>query len=213
MKTDALKPLFLLALRNPREAAKQVLAADYPPQAMWIVLSLTAVLTGLFSSGRLLARPLSETEINVAMETAEGQQVLAVYSLFTQTPMLVTLMLWGLAVVTVVMLYWVGKTLGGQGRFTDVLCIFSLLQVMTLLLSVGIWVLQLVVPPLASLASLMFLVWSIWAIVSFLDVAHGFGSALKSFGVLVAAIVGTVLGLSLIMGLIGGMALGLVGAT
>lgn len=213
MNAATLKPLFLTTMRNPRAGAKKVLALELPPQVLWIALTLTAILTSLFMAGRLLANPLTADEIQEAMATPQGQQALNIYALFTESPFFVTLMLWGFSVLTVFMLYWAGKAFGGRGSLAEVLCVFTLLQVVTLVASAGIWLVALVLPALAALGSLLLMIWSVWAIVSFLDVAHGYDSLLKAFGVVVMAILGTVFGVSLIMGVIGGLAVGLIGVS
>jgi len=69
----------------------------------------------------------------------------------------------------------------------------------------------LVLPFLSSLGILLFFVWWIWAMSNALDVAHGFDNPLKAFGVMVVSIFGVLIGLSIFMGLIGGMAAGLSG--
>jgi len=64
----------------------------------------------------------------------------------------------------------------------------------------------------SSIGLLVFFVWWIWAVSKMLDVAHGFDSPLKAFGVMVVSVFGVLLGLSVFMGVIGGLAAGLVGA-
>jgi len=212
MNTDSLRPLFFMALQNPRQAAERSLALGPSPQSLWMLLALTAIVTALLASLQALAAPLSPDEIRELAQTAEGQQQLMVYAMLTQSPLVLALIVWGLSVITVFMLYWAGKALGGQGRLVDVLCIFTLLQAVSLVISGALAVANVVIPALAGLGTLVFMVWSLWAITNFLDVAHQYENILKAFGVLIATVFGTLMGVLVIVTIIGGLAAGIVGA-
>ena len=212
MTFDALKPLLGLALKNPRAEAQHVIAMNLPNQVLWIALTLTAVVTSLFASARLLAFPLSQAQIEILSQTPQGQQTIAMYAIFAEMPMFFTMIVWGLSVTVVFMLYWVGKALQGQGSLSDVLGIFTLLQVVSFFISLCLFVVSLVIPPLAGLGSIMFFGWTLWAIVNLLDVAHKYENPFKSLGVLVAAVVGTFVGMSIIMTVIAAVTVGFIGA-
>ncbi|MEL7258208.1 MAG: YIP1 family protein [Pseudomonadota bacterium] len=211
MNTETLKPLFALTLQNPRAAAERVIALGLPASVWWMLLSLTVVLSSLYMVGRFLAAPLPPAVVEELSKTANGQQTLLMYSLFTDSPIFTTLMLFGFTVLMVHVLCWVGRALGGQGSLLDILSVFTLLQVMTLLLSFGLFLISLIVPALAALGSLVFLAWTLWAITSFLDAAHGFNNPFKAFGVLIASFVAVLFGASIAMGVLGGLILGITG--
>ncbi len=213
VNTETLKPLFALTLQDPRAAAERVIEMKLPTTVWWMALSLTVVLTSLSMIARMLASPLPQEAIDSLSQTPQGQQTLLMYSMFTESPIFITLMIFGFTVLTVHMLCWVGRALGGQGSLSDVLSVFTLLQIMTLVISVGLFLLGLAVPVLAGLGSLAFLAWSLWAIVCFLDVAHQFDNPFKAFGVLIASFVAVLIGASIAMGVLGGLILGLTGGT
>ena len=211
VNTETLKPLFVLTLRNPREAAERVIALGLPAHVWWMTLSLTVVLSSLYMVGRFLAAPLPLAVVEELSQTPNGQQTLLMYSLFTDSPFFTTLMLFGFTVLMVHVLCWVGRAMGGQGSLLDILSVFTLLQVMTLLISFGLFLVSLILPPLAALGSLVFLGWTLWAVVSFLDVAHTFDNPFKALGVLILSFVAVLLGASIAMGVLGGLILGMSG--
>ncbi|WP_317054526.1 YIP1 family protein [Roseovarius rhodophyticola] len=211
MNSETLKPLFALTLQNPRAAAERVIALGLPASVWWMLLSLTVVLSSLYMVGRFLAAPLPPALLEELSRTPNGQQTLLLYSLFTDSPFFTTVMLFGFTVLMVHVLCWVGRALGGQGSLLDILSVFTLLQVMTLLLSFGLFLISLIVPALAALGSLVFLAWTLWAVTSFLDAAHGFNNPLKAFGVLVVSFIAVLFGASIAMGVLGGLFLGITG--
>lgn len=195
MTDTALRPLLLTTVRNPRDGAGRVLGMNLPPQALWIALSLISIVTSGVVAALVQAAPIPEGEIGVLITASP------VYS----SPLIFALMQWGRAVLSVFMLYWVGRGLGGRGGIPEVLAVVTLLQAVSFILVAGCVLLGLVIPFVSSLGLLVFIVWWMWAVSNMLDVAHGFDSPLKAFGVMVIAIFGVVVGLSIIMGVIGGL--------
>jgi len=203
MNVTALKPLLLTTIRDPRGGAAQVLAMKLPAQALWIALTLVSVVTSGVVAALVQAAPMPPGDLGRLLETSP------VYS----SPLIFAVMQWGRAVLSVFMLFWVGRALGGRGDVTDVLAVFTLLQLVSFVLVAGFTILGLIIPILASLGLLLFLVWWIWAFSNALDVAHGFDSPLKAFGVIVVSVFGVLIGLSVFMGVIGGVAGGITGAS
>lgn len=201
MNVDVLKPLFIQTVQNPRQAAEQVLRIQLPIQAYWITLTLISVVSSLLLVSIVRAAPLPEGDL--------GQLLLQ--SPAYNAPLIFAIMQWGRVVLSVFMLFWTGRMLGGQGDLRDVLSVVTWLQTVSFLIIATIFVIGLVVPFLSSFAMLAFFLWWLWAIVCFLDAAHRFESPIKAVGVLVVSIVGTLIGLSLIMGIIGAVLGGLVG--
>lgn len=201
MNTAALKPLFVLTLRNPREAAGMIVAMRLPSQALWLALSLVSVLTSLIFTALLHAAPMPQDEIGQLLASSPGYN----------SPLIFALLQWGRAVLSIFVLYWVGKTFGGLGELVDVLGVMTWLQVVTFVLVGGLFVVGLVLPALSSLGMLVVFGWWLWAVVCFLDVAHRFDSAFKAFGVLIVSIFGVLIGLSIFLGVIGGIVVGTAG--
>ena len=203
MNTAALKPLFLLTLRDPREAAGMIVAMRLPSQALWLALSLVSVLTSIIFSALLHAAPMPQDEIGQLLESSPGYN----------SPLIFAMLQWGRAVLSIFVLYWVGKAFGGLGELVDVLAVMTWLQVVTFVLVGVLFVLGVVLPMLSSLGMLVVFGWWLWAVVCFLDVAHRFESGVKAFFVLLFSIFGVLIGLSLFLGVIGGIVVGTSGVS
>ncbi|QFT93048.1 Yip1 domain protein [Roseovarius sp. THAF9] len=195
MNTTVLKPLFMTTIRNPRGAAEQVIALNWPPQALWIALTLISVVTSAVVAALVQAAPLPQGDLGTLLEASP------VYS----SPLIFAVMQWARAVFSIFMLFWIGRALGGRGTVPDVLAVVTLLQAVSFLMVAGFTIVGMFIPFLSSLGLLVFIVWWMWAVSNMLDVAHGFDSPLKAFGVMVIAIFGVLVGLSIIMGVIGGL--------
>lgn len=203
MSMMALKPIFLTTVRDPRAGAAQVLALQLPAQALWIALTLVSVVTSGVVAALVQAAPMPEGDLGRLIQASP------VYN----SPLIFAIMQWGRAVLSVFMLFWVGRALGGRGEVVDVLSVVTLLQVISFILVAGFTLLGMVIPFVSSLGLLVFFVWWIWAVSNALDVAHGFENPLKAFGVMVVSVLGVLLGLSIFMGIIGGLTAGITGAT
>ncbi|MEQ8258221.1 MULTISPECIES: Yip1 family protein [Roseovarius] len=195
MNTTVLKPLFVTTIRNPRGAAERAIALNWPAQALWTALTLISVVTSAVVAALVQAAPLPEGDLGRLLEASP------VYS----SPLIFAATQWARAVFSVFMLFWIGRALGGRGTVPDILAVITLLQAVSFVMVAGFTIVGLVIPFLSSLGLLVFIVWWMWAVSNMLDVAHGFDSPLKAFGVMVIAIFGVVVGLSIIMGVIGGL--------
>jgi hypothetical protein len=82
------------------------------------------------------------------------------------------------------------------------------LQVVTFVLLAGVFILGFALPLLSSLAMMAMFVWWLWAVVSFIDVAHGFGNPFKAAAVLVISVLGTLIGLGFVFGVIASVVMG-----
>ena len=202
MSETVLKPLLVTTIRDPRRGAERVLALQWPVQALWIALSLISVVTSAVVAALVQAAPMPEGELGRLLQASP------VYS----SPLVFAVMQWARAVFSVFMLFWIGRALGGRGTVPEVLAVVTLLQAVSFLLVAGFTILGLILPFVSSLGLLVFFVWWLWAVSNMLDVAHGFDSPLKAFGVMVIAIFGVLIGLSIFMGVIGGLAGGTTGA-
>ncbi len=201
MTLTALMPLLTTTVRAPRDGAARILALNLPAQALWIALTLVSVVTSGVVAALVQAAPLPQGELG-AMVAASP-----VYS----SPLIFAVMQWGRAVLSVFMLFWLGRALGGRGQVVDVLAVVTLLQAVSFLLVAGLTILGLLLPFTSSLGVLVLIVWWMWAFSNALDVAHGFDSPLKAFGVMIMSVFGVLIGLSIFMGIIGGVAVGLTG--
>ncbi|MDA0962158.1 MAG: YIP1 family protein [Proteobacteria bacterium] len=189
--TPFLKDLVILSLRDPAEAARQVIAFNLPREVLWTALALMAVLNTLMYS--------------VTSALVPGPSPMpAVF----QTPLAYLLFMGGALVLVSIALYWAGRSFGGTGSLDDILSVIIWLQFLRVLVQVVSIVLLLTLPLLAALLTLAAAILGLWIFVHFVDQAHRFGSPLKSVGVIVASFIGMVMGLSILLALFGGGFLG-----
>jgi hypothetical protein len=198
MTASAFLSLFLLTLRNPREAGELILDLRLPAQALWIGLSLVSVMTSLVFSGLMRVGPLPQDQFGEIMAGSPA------YS----APLVFALMQWGRAVVTVFVFFWVGRMLGGRGPLENVLAVLTWLQAVTFVIMLGLLVAGLVLPFLTSLMILGAFAWWLWAVTALLKVAHGFEGIWRAIGVLILSLLGVTIGLSLFFGAVAGLFMG-----
>lgn len=192
------KALFVLTLKAPRAAAQQVLSMGIPAQALWMALSLVSVVTSIIFAGLLQLAPMPQDEMGELMRNMPAYDAPLIFALLQLTR----------AVVTVVVLFWVGRMFGGTGRLVDILAVITWLQAVTLGLMLGIVVLGVLLPFVSSILILVMAVWWIWAVVSSLDVAHGFDSGIKAAAVLLVSVIGATIGLSIFTGVVASVFVG-----
>jgi len=192
------KALFVLTLKAPRDGAQQVLSLNVPAQALWMALSLVSIVTSMIFAGLLQLAPMPQDEMGDLVRTMPAYDA----------PLIFALLQWARAVVTVFVLFWVGRVFGGTGQLGDVLAIVTWLQAVTFALMLGIVVLGALVPFVSSLLILVMVVWWVWAVVSSLDVAHGFESMVKAAAVLIVSVVGVTIGLSIFIGVVASVFVG-----
>lgn len=198
MNSAVFAPIFRLSLHNPREAAKHVIAMGLPERALWLALSLVVVLTSLVMSGLLQAVPMPEDDLSQALMTSPG------YS----SPLLLTAIRLAQAFLSIYALFWVGGALGGEGTKQDVLGVMTLLQVVSFILLTGIMVISLIFPLLSFVAFVTFAGWLLWSVITYVDEAHEFDNMFKATGVVLVAYIGVIVGMSVLLGLLGGLFLG-----
>ncbi len=197
MTFDEFKALFRLTLTNPRAAGAQVIARKLPLQALWLALMLVSVVLSLMVSAVFLAAPLPPGEMGIVVQMSPAYQA----------PLLFALLNWGQAVISVFVLHWIGRIFGGQGELSDMLAVMVWLQVVSIVLAAGLFVVGLVLPMAGAVAMLMMLLWGLWATVSLVDAAHRFDNLFKAAGVCIAAVMALSLGMSVISAMIGGPAM------
>ena len=189
--TPSLKDLALLTVQDPAEAARQLMAIQLDRGTLWTAVFLVAVLNTLLAGLNNVLMP-NTTPIPGLFD------VPAVYFFFVG----------GGLVLTILTLFWVGRAFGGEGSMEDIMVVVVWLQFMRVLVQATALVLLLTIPMLSILLILVAALVGIWILVHFVDQAHRFGSLGKSAGVLIAAFVGMVVGVSILLSMIGVSAVG-----
>ncbi len=198
MTTVNPKHLFVQTLKTPSEAAAQVLGLHLPIQALWLALSLVSVITSLIFAALMQLAPMGEDQFSDLMRASPAHSA----------PLVFALLQWGRAILSVFVLYWVGRMMGGTGQLRDVLAVMAWLQAVTFVLMLGLIVTGAILPMLTSLLILAMVIWWVWAIVSALNVAHEFDSMFKAGGVLIMSLLGVTVGMSLFFGAISALFMG-----
>lgn len=189
--TPSLKDLALLTMQDPAEAARQLMAIQLDRGTLWTAVFLVAVLNTLLAGLNNVLMP-NTTPIPGLFD------VPAVYFFFVG----------GGLVLTILTLFWVGRAFGGEGSMEDIMVVVVWLQFMRVLVQATALMLLLTIPMLSILLILVAALVGIWILVHFVDQAHRFGSLSKAAGVLIAAFVGMVVGVSILLSMIGVSAVG-----
>lgn len=195
MNFQYFKQLFRLTLTDPRGAGQQVIALQLPVQALWMALILTSVLLSLMVSAVFHATPLPQDEVGQLIQMSPAYQ----------SPLLFAVINWGQAVISVFVLHWIGRALGGQGELADMLAVMIWLQIVSLTLAVGLFLASLLLPILGALAMLLALFWGLWATIALVDAANRFDNMAKAFGTCLLAVVAFSIGMTIFSAVIGGL--------
>ena len=191
------KALLRTTMTNPRQAGHEVIAMRFPLQGLWIALMLMAVLLSLMVSAIFHAAPLPPDEVGNLIRMSPAYH----------SPLIFALINWGQAVISVFVLYWIGRSLGGQGQLADMLAVMIWLQVVSLLLAVALFAIGLVLPLAAGLMMLMAFGWGVWATIALVDAANRFDNMAKAAGVCLLAVLAFSVGMMLFSAAVGGLAM------
>lgn len=176
MTFNTFKTLFRTTLTDPRQGGRDVVALNLPTQGLWIALMLMAVILSLLVSGLFYISPIPDDELGMMIRSSPA----------FQSPLLFALINWGQSVVTVYVLHFVSRMVGGEGKVRDMLSVMIWLQVMTLVLAAVFSLVSLLIPPIGALCMLLAIFWGLWAVVAFVDAASDFDSMFKALGVCIA---------------------------
>ncbi|SEP57995.1 YIP1 family protein [Thalassovita taeanensis] len=179
-------------LRDPRGAARTLLALRLNTSVLWPALALIAVLNAVLHGFTLLTLPSPQMLPGVL-----------------GSPLLFALFLAGGMVISTFLLTWIGQALGGKAQLDEILVLVVWVQMLRLALQAVVVLLYFVLPGLADLAAIVAGIFGLWIMINFMDEAQGFGSIGKSILVLVLATLGVGFGLSVFLLLLGATAMGL----
>ncbi|WP_300547073.1 Yip1 family protein [Roseovarius sp.] len=184
------KALLVQTLIAPRSAAHALIALNLPRQWLWMALALMSVLNSIVYSVTLRLNPTNDPMATAMMPPA------------FHSPVLFTMFLFTALALTVLTLYWIGKSLGGKARLDDVLVLICWLQVLRLILQLVVAVLMIAAPALGALLIFIASLWGIFILIGFVDAAHRFDNFFKAAGVIVLAMVAMAVGLTVVLSVI-----------
>ncbi|WP_299785630.1 YIP1 family protein [uncultured Marivita sp.] len=178
--------LALHTVTAPRDVARLLLAMNLPSQALWLAFALVIVLNTLMFSVSLMLVPADD-----------------MFGAVLGSPTVFGAMLAVSVAALIVAVTLCGRPLGGHATYGQIAVLVIWLQALRVLLQAVVAV----VGPLSLFLSGVLIsagsVLGIWIFVNFIDVAHEMGSLLRAGLILLLAVVGMMLGLSLIFSLLG----------
>ena len=181
--------LIRLSVVDPMQAAAGVAGLPLGRLARWQVVALVSVLSVL--AMELTERMLPMGGDGVSMVFLLGGPLIAAVS------MAVSIL--GMALA----LLWVGRIIGGVGRFDTALLLVVWVQVVLFVLQMLQLIALILLPPLALLFGFLGFGLAVWMLVKFVQYLHGFDTWVKAAGVLVFSLIGLAFGLTLILGIAG----------
>ncbi|MCV6595917.1 MAG: YIP1 family protein [Mangrovicoccus sp.] len=176
-------------LRNPHEGARLVMAQNLPKPLLWQMLGVVVALSVVLGQGSVL--------LFVDQADLAGSFSVLLTPLAMAALQLVVL------VVTVLAVHWIGRQMGGVGRFEDSLALMVWLQFIMICLQVVQVVAMSISTPFADIIGLVGLVLFFWLLTNFIAALHGFRSLGLVFVMILVSAVGMVFLLSLLLSLIG----------
>ena len=161
------------SLQSPREAIRQVIDTDPPMSARWIALLLVAIASTFLMLLSLTLVPMEELPPALVWALGSPLSLAGIHVV--------------MLVVSVHLLYRLGRFRNGQGSFADSLTVLIWFQIIMLAVQAVQLLLQVVLPPFALAAYFAGLVLFFWLLTNFVAELHGFRSLARTFvGILVA---------------------------
>ncbi|WP_397544653.1 YIP1 family protein [Roseovarius salis] len=187
--------LLRTTVTDPRQAGSDVIALRWPAQGLWIALMLISVVLSLMVSGLLHAVGLPPDEMGELLRMSPAYRA----------PLLFALLNWGQALVSVFVLHGTGRMLGGEGALEDMLAVLIWLQVVSVVLAVGLFLVGVLLPMIAGLLLLVAFFWGIWATIGLVDAAGRFNNMFKALGVCFLSVVAVSIIMTMLSALVNGL--------
>ncbi|MCC1491651.1 YIP1 family protein [Cognatishimia sp. F0-27] len=191
MTPQAFLSLALQTIMAPRDVARLLLSLNLGKDAVLTAFALVVALNAFVFQLTLIVSPTPGVAGILAMPVAfAGIQAIVLGA-------------------TIAAITWCGQAMGGTATMTQVAVLLTWLQALRVAVQAG---LLLILPLSNYLAGMVMFVASalgLWILVHFIDEAHGFGRIGKAALVLLLAVTGMVLGLSMILSLSGATVTGM----
>ncbi|MEL6683419.1 MAG: YIP1 family protein [Pseudomonadota bacterium] len=176
------------SVTQPAEMAAQVLNMRIARDALWTALALVAVLNVLLLG---------------LLQVASPAQIAAQDQVVTLSPFAYLAIIGSFLTFMVFMLVHAGRMMGGEGTVEGTLTLIVWFQAVSLTLEAIQIILVLFSPAIAAMFGLVSVGAIVWVFVNLVNVLHGFANLGKAIVVIVMALIGTVLGTGLVMGMLG----------
>lgn len=168
MNIASLRNLAVLTIRDPAEAARQLVTLRPGREALWLAFALAVVLNCLVQMGIDLSIPVPEGETPAGPETIP----------------LVLVRSAGAMMFSVLAFLVVGRALGGTGSFENLMVLTIWLQFLQIAVLVLTLLVSLTFPFLMLMMLMATAILSFYITLHFLNEVHRFGSLWKAFAVI-----------------------------
>ena len=187
---SALIEAIKFTLRDPRGGARYIIGLGLSASTGWSILVLTAIVSTMLTSTAVLVSPQG---IDPAMQIMFGN------------PIRLAIMQIVILSVGVLLVQGVGRWFGGKGDLASTVVLMSWLEIILIGLQLIQTVALVLLPPLAEVIGLFGLALFLWLLVKFVAELHGFKSAWKVFGTILATIFTVSLALAILLVGLGGL--------
>lgn len=183
--------LTLLTVRDPKQAAQRVLAADIGREATWLILVLSGIASAIILALVFLVVPIPPEGLSLpdGSQLTDGVE----YSAIGQG---VTSILAALLIATGIT--FIGRLLGGQGDFNRLLTLVAILEMVMVVVQALMLVIVALLPLVGILAIVGAVVVFFRGLAHFTQVGHGF----DGLGRAIATMLLTIFALGLILSVI-----------
>lgn len=178
--------LAVLTLRDPKEAAAQIMGMNLPRDVLLLAVALVAILNTILSSVSDMIFPVPPP-----------------LNALVANPFVFFVIVAGGLLLTVYAIFWTGKMLGGEGEVADLLALIVWLQVLRSVAQVAVLVALIAAPFLAGFLVLIAGIATIWIFVNFVSAGLHLNSLLRAFVVVLLGGIALVIGLTMFLSAIG----------
>ncbi len=185
MSPRLLTALAVETVRQPRPTFGRLMSLNLPRDVLWQALALTLILSTLITE---------LTSVFLAPAPDGG---------FVISPLMLVTVQAAVPVLTIFLIHWLGRGMGGTGRLEDAILAVTWLQVVMLGLQLVQIVALALLPPLSGIVVIAGLALFLYLLTAFIAELHGFASMGRVFGMILFVLVGVALGLSFVLTLIG----------
>lgn len=183
--------LAVLTLRDPKQAAGQIINMDLPRDVLWMAVAFVAAVNTILSAVSNMTFPVP-----------------APLAGLVANPLIFFVVVVAGLLLTVYSIFWTGRMLGGQGEVSDLLALIVWLQVLRCVAQVAVLVALIAAPFLASLMVLIAGIATIWIFVNFVNVGLQLNSAMLAVTVVILGAVVLIIGLTIFLSAIGVSSIG-----
>ncbi len=187
-----LRALIITSVTDPATAARQILSLSLGRDVLWLSLLLAVVLNTLVLMVSNLLAPSAQDLVPAIL----------------LSPVVYAAMLCVVLLATVFSIQKAGQSMGGTGRFYDVMALIVWLQYLRVLVNIAVLVLLQVLPALSVLLGMAASIVGLYILLHFINQAHALGSLMRAAGVLAIAVICIAIALFVLLALVGGPSTG-----